>query len=164
MSWPVRSEHCLPIGKITTHFVYQRKILPVPTESGLVFPRMLHVCVKKRFLGLCVFAQKTQMCPFVCFPCHESHMFPVFRAKKLGKRWPPIALESVYGLSASVCVRWGVETKKHSRTLTAKLKFSLPLSVCCLHYSKGHFISRGRLVLACLHCVLHTMMFYAVPH
>lgn len=84
--------------------------------------------------------------------------------KEIGKRWPPIALESVYGLSASVCVRWGVETKKHSRTLTAKLKFSLPLSVCCLHYSKGHFISWGRLVLACLLCVLHTMMFYAVPH
>lgn len=102
---------------------------------------------------------------------HRCVLLYVFRATRVicfrsfGQRnCPPIALESVYGLSASVCVRWGVETKKHSRTLTAKLKFSLPLSVCCLHYSKGHFISRGRLVLACLHCVLHTMMFYAVPH
>lgn len=119
-------------------------------------------CVRKETIPgtLCFCTENTDV-SFCMFSVPWESYVSGLSGKEIG---PPIALESVYGLSASVCVRWGVETKKHSRTLTAKLKFSLPLSVCCLHYSKGHFISRGRLVLACLHCVLHTMMFYAVPH
>ncbi len=35
-----------------------------------------------------------------------------------------------------------------SHTVAVKLKFSLSLLVCCLHYSKGHLISLRRLALA----------------
>lgn len=39
----------------------------------------------------------------------------------------------------------GTERKRTQSHLSAKLRFSLSLSVCCLHYSKGHPIRRLKL-------------------